>query len=153
MLDIFNLLPAAKTSVFHIHFFYLTPQSIQIPPLKVFLCWRQICFLLVFRATPKPNVQINLQPEVYTRWMFLQQFSCLSGQNITKQWGQQESRNPLNVPWTTVYVIITSANEATDQALTTPLQKDKPYVASSNEHWLTLSKWIFKKAKDWESPS
>lgn len=25
-----------------------------------------------------------------------------------------------------------------------PLEKDKPYVASSNEHWLTQSKWIKK---------
>ncbi len=77
---------------------------IQIPPLKALRCWRQRCFPLVSRAILKPNVQINLKPEVYARWMFLQQFSYLPGQNVTKQQGHWESRNPLNVPWTSVFM-------------------------------------------------
>lgn len=48
-----------------IFIFDFSEYHIWIPALKALLCWRQICFPLVFRAIPKPNVQINLKPEVY----------------------------------------------------------------------------------------
>lgn len=103
------------------HLFFICDSSeIRSPPLKTSFCSSQRCFPLVFRPIPKPNAQINLKSKVYAPWMFLQQVSYLLGQNVTKRQGQWENRNPLNAPWTTVYAIITAANEAPNRALTTP---------------------------------